>query len=43
MILMSYGVVETKPSDRLEVRSCHSCGNREAVYSGILVSVSVDA
>jgi len=43
MILMSYSVVETKPSNRLKVHSCHSYGNREAVYSGILVPVLVNA
>jgi len=40
---MSYGVVETKPSNRLKVRSYYSYGNREAVHSGILVPVLVNA
>jgi len=43
MILMSYGVVETKPSNRLKVRSYYSYGNKKAVYSGISFLVLVNA
>jgi len=39
---MSYSVVETKPSNRLKVRSYYSYENREAVYSRILVLVLVN-